>query len=101
VSRKRNGRENRNPSQLDTSSGEPIPGRLLLSRACFSFGSTFAKFQIRNYIYKLSKKEAIYPFKIIREVTNWQKHHPEQVKTMKNALAKLKEQGINSLNDAK
>ena len=39
------------------------------------------------------------PFKIVGEVTNWQGHPPEQVKTMKDALAKLKEQGINSLND--
>ena len=40
-----------------------------------------------------------YPFKIVGKVTNWQGHPPEQVKTMKDALAKLKEQGINSLND--
>ncbi len=39
------------------------------------------------------------PFKIVGEVTNWQGHQPEQVKAMKEALAKLKEQGINSLND--
>ena len=39
------------------------------------------------------------PFKIVGEVTNWQGHPPEQVKVMKDALAKLKEQGINSLND--
>ncbi len=39
------------------------------------------------------------PFKIVGEVTNWLGHSPEQVKTMKDALAKLKEQGINSLND--
>ena len=39
------------------------------------------------------------PFKIVGEVTNWQGHPPEQVKAMKDALAKLKEQGINSLND--
>jgi rifampin ADP-ribosylating transferase len=32
-------------------------------------------------------------------ITNWQGHSPEQVKTMNDALAKLKEQGINSLND--
>lgn len=38
-------------------------------------------------------------FKIVGEVTNWQGHPPEQVKAMKDALAKLKEQGINSLND--
>ncbi|MBL7911257.1 MAG: NAD(+)--rifampin ADP-ribosyltransferase [Bacteroidia bacterium] len=39
------------------------------------------------------------PFKIVGEVINWQGHQPEQVKAMKEALAKLKEQGINSLND--
>lgn len=39
------------------------------------------------------------PFKIVGEVTNWLGHPPEQVKGMKDALAKLKEQGINSLND--
>lgn len=39
------------------------------------------------------------PFKIVGEVTNWQGHPPEQVKAMKDALVKLKEQGINSLND--
>lgn len=37
--------------------------------------------------------------KIVGEVSNWQGHTPEQVKAMKDALAKLKEQGINSLND--
>lgn len=42
---------------------------------------------------------SIHPFKIVGEVTNWQGHSPEQVKTMKEALAELKKQGINSLND--
>lgn len=40
-----------------------------------------------------------HPFKIVGEVTNWLGHPPEQVKAMKDALAELKEQGINSLND--
>ncbi len=40
-----------------------------------------------------------HPFKVVGEVTVWQSHPSEQVKTMKDALAKLKEQGINSLND--
>ena len=40
-----------------------------------------------------------YPFKVVGEVTLWQGHPSEQVKTMKDGLAKLKEQGINSLND--
>jgi hypothetical protein len=40
-----------------------------------------------------------HPFKVVGEVTIWQGHPPEQVKTMKDTLARLKEQGINSLND--
>jgi rifampin ADP-ribosylating transferase len=39
------------------------------------------------------------PFKVVGEVTIWQGHPPEQVKAMKNALEKLKDRGINSLND--
>jgi hypothetical protein len=39
------------------------------------------------------------PFKVVGEVTIWHGHPIEQVKTMKEALEKLKEQGINSLND--
>ncbi len=39
------------------------------------------------------------PFKVVGEVTIWQGHSTEQVKAMKDALEKLKEQGINSLND--
>lgn len=39
------------------------------------------------------------PFKVVGEVTVWQGHPAEQVRTMKEHLAKLKEQGINSLND--
>lgn len=41
---------------------------------------------------------SIHSFKIVGEVTNWQGHPIEQVKTMKDALERLKEQG-NSLND--
>jgi hypothetical protein len=40
-----------------------------------------------------------HPFKVVGEVTNWQGHPTELVKTMKDGLAKLKDQGINSLND--
>jgi hypothetical protein len=40
-----------------------------------------------------------HPFKVVGEVTIWQGHSPEQVKAMKDGLAKLKEQGIQSLND--
>lgn len=39
------------------------------------------------------------PFRVVGEVSTWQGHPTEQVKGMKEALAKLKEQGINSLND--
>jgi Rifampin ADP-ribosyl transferase len=39
------------------------------------------------------------PFRVIGEVAVWQEHPIEQVKAMKDALALLKEQGINSLND--
>jgi hypothetical protein len=40
-----------------------------------------------------------YPFKIVGEVTSWQGHSPEQVKAMKDGLAKLKEQGIEAIED--
>ena len=40
-----------------------------------------------------------HPFKVVGEVTVWQGHPTEQVKVMKDHLEKLKEQGINSLND--
>lgn len=39
------------------------------------------------------------PFRIVGEVTIWQGHPAEQVTTMKEHLEKLKEQGIDSLND--
>ena len=39
------------------------------------------------------------PFKVVGEVSVWQGHPAEQVKAMKDALEKLKEQGVNSLND--
>lgn len=38
-------------------------------------------------------------FRVVGEVTVWQGHPTEQVEAMKEGLAKLKEQGINSLND--
>ena len=38
-------------------------------------------------------------FKVVGEVTLWQGHAPDQLKAMKEELAKLKEQGINSLNE--
>lgn len=42
---------------------------------------------------------SIHPYKVVGEVTIWQGHSEEQVNAMKDALEKLKEQGINSLND--
>lgn len=39
------------------------------------------------------------PFRVVGEVTNWISHPISQVNTMKSALEKLKEQGIDSLND--
>ena len=40
-----------------------------------------------------------HPFKVVAEVTIWQGHAPEQVKAMKDGIAKLQAQGIGSLND--
>lgn len=40
-----------------------------------------------------------YPFKVVGEVTIWRGHAPEQVKAMKDGLAKLKEQGIEAIED--
>jgi rifampin ADP-ribosylating transferase len=39
------------------------------------------------------------PFRVVGEVTVWVAHPTEQVEAMKGALERLKEQGINSLND--
>ncbi len=39
------------------------------------------------------------PFRIVGEVTVWQGHPAEQVQAMKDGLAKLKEEGIKSVND--
>jgi len=39
------------------------------------------------------------PFKVVGEVKTWLGHPIEQVETMKNHLKKLKDKGINSLND--
>jgi hypothetical protein len=40
-----------------------------------------------------------HPFRVVGEVTIWKGHPAEQLKAMKDALAKLKDQGVNSLND--
>jgi rifampin ADP-ribosylating transferase len=39
------------------------------------------------------------PFKVVGEVTVWQGHSTEQVTAMKDGLERLKEQGINTLNE--
>ena len=39
-----------------------------------------------------------HPFRVVGEVTLWQGHPPEQVAAMKDGLARLKQQGIESLN---
>lgn len=39
------------------------------------------------------------PFIVVGEVSVWQSHPAEQIKAMKAALEKLKQQGIDSLND--
>jgi len=40
-----------------------------------------------------------HPFKIVGEVTVWHGHPAEQIQAMKNGLAKLKEQGIEAIED--
>ena len=47
------------PALIPISSGESIPGELLLSRAHFRFNSR-ANFRTLNYIYKLLKKTATF-----------------------------------------
>lgn len=39
------------------------------------------------------------PFKVVGEITVWQSHPAEQIAATKAHLERLKEQGINSLND--
>jgi Rifampin ADP-ribosyl transferase len=40
-----------------------------------------------------------HPFKVVGEIGSWQGHSPEQVKAMKDGLARLKEQGIEPIED--
>jgi len=40
-----------------------------------------------------------HPFKVVGEVNDWKGHSPEQLKTMKDHLEKLKEQGIEAIED--
>lgn len=42
---------------------------------------------------------SLYPLRVIGEVTDWQGHSPEQLKTMIDALERLKEQGIEAIED--
>lgn len=42
---------------------------------------------------------SLHPFKVVGEIKIWQGHPPEQVKAMTDHLEKLKQQGIDSLND--
>lgn len=42
---------------------------------------------------------SLHPFKVVGEVTVWQGHPAEQVSAMIDGLEKLKNQGIDSLND--
>jgi hypothetical protein len=54
----------------------------------------------RNILHPTKSYRSIHPFKVVGEVTVWQGHPAEQVQAMKDALERLKEQGVNSLNDA-
>jgi Rifampin ADP-ribosyl transferase len=40
-----------------------------------------------------------HPFKVVGEITVWQGHSAEQIKVMKEGLAKLKEKGIKAIED--
>jgi len=40
-----------------------------------------------------------HPFKVMGEVTDWQSHSPEQLRMMKDTLQRLKEQGIEAIED--
>ncbi len=42
---------------------------------------------------------SLHAFRVIGEVNDWQGHSDEQLKTMKDHLAKLKEQGIEAIED--
>ena len=40
-----------------------------------------------------------HPFRVVGEVTIWQGHSPEQLKAMKDGLARLKEEGLDAIED--
>ena len=42
---------------------------------------------------------SIHPFRVVGEVTIWQGHSQEQINMMKEGLAKLKEQGVEAIED--
>ncbi|MCK9208987.1 MAG: NAD(+)--rifampin ADP-ribosyltransferase, partial [Salinivirgaceae bacterium] len=42
---------------------------------------------------------SLYPFKIIGEITEWQGHAPGQLKAMKDNLERLKQLGIEAIED--
>jgi len=42
---------------------------------------------------------SVHPFKVIGEVTVWQRHSPEQIKAMKDGLEKLKQLGNAMIED--
>ena len=43
--------------------------------------------------------QSVGPFRVVGEITIWQGHSEEQVKAMKDGLLKLKEQGIEAIED--
>ena len=42
---------------------------------------------------------SLHPFKVVGEVVNWRGHPAEQIKVMKDHLEKLKQQGIEAIED--
>ena len=42
---------------------------------------------------------SMHPFKVVGEITLWQSHPEAQIKAMKDGLVKLKEQGIDAIED--
>ena len=42
---------------------------------------------------------SLYPFRVIGVLTEWQGHSPEQLKAMKDNLERLKQQGIEAIED--
>jgi rifampin ADP-ribosylating transferase len=42
---------------------------------------------------------SVHPFRVVGEITAWQGHSPEQLKAMKDGLARLKAQGLDTIED--